>query len=95
MMTRNKQISEWQLDEWQDRFPELLQCDGFEPALLGLCEIKGRAACLAYDHEKCVNILMDRDGMSHEDAVEYMAFNVTDAWVGPHTPAFVESVEWV
>ena len=91
-MKKNKKISEWQLDEWESRFPDLLKCDGFEPALLGLCEIKGRAACLAYDHEKCVNILIDRDGMSHDEAVEYM---VTDSFVGKHTPAFVESVEWV
>jgi hypothetical protein len=87
------EISDWQLDEWTERHPELLQCDGFEKALLGLCEVKGREACLAYDYEGCVDILIDRDGMSREDAVEYMAYNVTDAYVGEHTPAFIELVE--
>jgi len=94
-MTESRKISEWQLDEWMNRYPELLQCDGFESALLGLCEIKGRDACLAYDHEECINILMDRDDMSHDDAIEYMEYNVTDAYVGPHTPAFIELVEWM
>jgi len=35
---------------------------------------------------------MDRDGMSEEDAVEFMDFNVLQAWIGPYTPAFTN--EW-
>jgi L,D-peptidoglycan transpeptidase YkuD (ErfK/YbiS/YcfS/YnhG family) len=32
---------------------------------------------------------MSRDDMSYEDAVDYMGFNVTGAWVGEGTPVFV------
>ena len=43
-----------------------------------------------YDRQKCIEILIDRDGMSEEEAVEYFEFNVTNAWVGENTPIFFE-----
>jgi hypothetical protein len=45
-----------------------------------------------YNYDACIQILMDRDGMSEEDAVEFMDFNVLQAWIGPYTPAFTN--EW-
>lgn len=42
-----------------------------------------------YDHELAVKVLMDRDGMDYEEAVEYMDFNVTGGWLGAGTPAFL------
>ena len=46
---------------------------------------------MAYDYEKCVKILIKRDGMSDEGAREFMEFNVVDAYVGELTPAFIDS----
>ena len=91
-----QQVSQWQLDEWEALYPDLLNCDGFEDALIGLCEIhhSEHIACLAYDYDKCVEILMDRDRMTRDDAEEYMEYNVVSAYVGRHTPAFVTMVEW-
>ena len=37
----------------------------------------------------CVEIFMKRDGMSGEEAVEWMDFNVTGAYVGEQTPEFI------
>ena len=54
-----------------------------------------------YDYGKCVQILMQRDGMTEEDAEEFMDFNVTGAWVGKGTPVFLrpmsldDAVEWL
>jgi hypothetical protein len=42
-----------------------------------------------YDFETCVKILMERDGMSEDDAVEFMEFNVVGAYVGELTPLFL------
>jgi len=36
-----------------------------------------------------IGILMDRDGMSEDDAVEFFDFNVLGAYVGERTPIFV------
>ena len=68
---------------------EALFADGFEDALMGVGVIFNRSLA-AYDMGKCIGILMDRDGMSEEEAVEYFEFYVTGSYVGENTPIFVE-----
>lgn len=72
---------------------ELLKADGFDRALLGVSEVWApdgtRQARLVYDGLTCIQILMERDGMTQEEAEEYMDFNVLGAYVGPATPIFV------
>lgn len=75
-----------------DEQEETLYADGFESALLGHVHQFNRKIAV-YNYDACIRILMDRDGMSHEDAVEFMDFNVLSAWIGPYTPAFTS--EWV
>lgn len=70
---------------------ELLQADGFEDALLGLGRKKGSEDSLVYSYEKCVDVLIEKQGMSYEDAIEWMEYNVVDAYVGPTTPIFVHT----
>tara|TARA_R100001594_G_C3988094_1_gene251748 strand:- start:52 stop:309 length:258 start_codon:yes stop_codon:yes gene_type:complete len=68
---------------------EALFADGFEDALIGVGVIFNRSLA-TYDMRKCIDILMKRDGMTEEEAVEYFEFNVTGAYVGENTPVFVE-----
>lgn len=70
-----------------DANEEALLADGFEGALIGYVEIFHKLIAL-YDKEKCIRILMKRDGMNYEGACDYFAFNVQDAFVGEGTPAF-------
>jgi len=70
-----------------DLNPEALLADGFEKALVGYVQQFNTTLAL-YDYDKCVAILVTRDKMSDEEAQEYMAFNVTGAYVGKNTPAF-------
>jgi hypothetical protein len=63
--------------------------DGLEDAFLGLCEIHTKAPRGIYDWAKCVEIFMERDGMTYDDAVEWMDHNVTCLWAGEGTPAFL------
>ena len=44
---------------------------------------------LVYDGEKIREILMKRDGMTSEEAREYIEFNLEGAYLGPHTPIIV------
>lgn len=41
---------------------------------------------LCYDYDAMVRVLVERDGMSEEDAREHLDFNVVGAYVGPDTP---------
>ena len=68
--------------------PEALFADGFEDALVGYVEIFNRLIAV-YDRERCISILVERDGMTEEEAEEYFSFNVTGAYVGENTPAFI------
>jgi len=45
---------------------------------------------MVYSVKKVLEILMTRDGMSHEEAREFYEFNIVGAYVGPGTPVFVE-----
>jgi len=65
---------------------EMLFADGFDEALMGT---DATSFCAVYDYEKCLKILVDRDGMSREEAHEFMEFNVVSAYVGDFTPSFV------
>jgi len=66
---------------------DALMADGFEDALIGYSQQFTKTVAL-YDYDKCIKILMERDGMTWEGAVEFFEFNVQGAWVGESTPAF-------
>ena len=67
---------------------ETLHADGFEDAFIGY-GVRFNCMVSVYDGAKCLNILMERDGMDYEEATEYMDFNVTGAYVGDYTPIFL------
>jgi hypothetical protein len=48
---------------------------------------------ICYDEDKVIEILMERDGMTYEEAVEYFEFNIAGAWVGESTPFFMQRME--
>jgi hypothetical protein len=66
---------------------ECLLADGFEGALIGYAQQFNNVMAL-YDRDKCIEILVERDGMTYEIADEYFEFNTAGAWVGEKTPAF-------
>ena len=72
---------------------EILVADGFERAFLGLGERCSQPLLAIYDYNKAVKILMERDGMSEQEAIEFIDFNVVGAWVGPKTPIFLSPME--
>jgi hypothetical protein len=68
---------------------ELLFADGLDEALIGVAAASpGRSTAAVYSITKAVEILQ-RQGMSHEEADEYLSFNTIGAWVGERTPIFV------
>jgi hypothetical protein len=71
---------------------EALSADGFEGAIIGMCEIFGRPPVIAYDRDKCIEILVQRDEMAYDEAEEYFEYNVAGSWVGDNTPVYVTLV---
>ena len=67
----------------------MMQADGFDEAIIGISDGAFGQLRLIYDIEKCVQILMTRDGMDREEAIEFFTFNVSGAYVGKGTPIFM------
>ena len=84
-MSENTELREW-ITKYNE---EALFADGFDEAILGVAERCSQPFLVVYDAQKCIEILMERDGMSEEDAAEFFSFNVTGAWMGEHTPLFL------
>ena len=72
---------------------DLLKADGFDKAIIGIGRKKGSEDSLVYSYDKCVEILIERDEMDYDSAIEFMEFNVVDAYIGEATPIFVQSEE--
>lgn len=66
---------------------EILKIDGFDNAVIGVQE--GIQPRLVYDLWKIVDVL--KDEMSEEDALDYISYNITGAYVGESTPVIVDT----
>jgi hypothetical protein len=64
---------------------EALLVDGHDDALAGY-DTQGRAVYLV---ENILETLRERDGMTHEEAVEFFDFNIAGAYVGEYTPIYI------
>ncbi len=64
--------------------------NGFDEAIIGVARRCTQTDLIAYDVEKIIEILIKRDGMSYEEAVEYFEFNIVGAWMGDATPCFID-----
>ena len=72
-----------------EEYPDLMTADGFDEAVVGVVERIGMTA-ICYDKDKIIEILIKEGNMTYEEALEYFYFNIQGAWVGEHTPVFLE-----
>ena len=84
----NSNISTERWEELMEIYDGALMADGFEEALIGF-GTRFNSPVTIYDLNRCLTILVERDGMSYEEAQEYMDFNVLGAYVGEETPIFL------
>lgn len=72
--------------------PDALLADGLEDAAIGYTVGHHSEHVVVYDYDKCVEVLVTRDGMTHEEADEFLQFNTLGAYVGPQGPVYVKVV---
>jgi len=63
--------------------------NGYDDCILGIAERCSKPLLVVYDTEKILEKLIDRDGMTYEEAREFFDFNIAGAWVGEGTPLFL------
>ena len=62
-----------------------LKADGFDAAIIGVDTLAER---IIYDKRKMVQILLEE--MSEDDAIEFLEYNTWNAYVGEHTPIYMD-----
>ena len=75
------------MSEWDDR--ELLTASGFDDAIIGVGSRSGRPPLVVYAVERVIEILMDRDGMSNDEAIDFFTCNIEGAWFRELTPIWM------
>jgi hypothetical protein len=70
----------------------LILWNGFDDAVIGLGERCGLSV-VAYSKDKIIHILMKRDKMTDEEALEYYEYNILNSYVGENTPITIELIE--
>lgn len=82
-------------DEIAENYPDVpllfLDPSSFDKAIVGIVS-QFNSPVVCYDQSKVIEILMKEDGMEEDEAWEYYYFNMTGAWVGEYTPAFLETL---
>ena len=70
-----------------ENYPDdvLLFADGFDDAIIGVATDFTEPRII-YSVSKCLNTLINKDGMTYDEAVEYFTFNVSGGWIGEQTP---------
>lgn len=69
----------------------VLQIDGCAKALIGWFQRPGAGPLLVYDYDKLVACFV-KQGMTEDEAVEWVAVNVESAWMGEGTPAILHRI---
>jgi len=79
------------IDKLQEMYPELelLQADGFDDAVIGIEPLSGK---VIYDIDKMITVLIS-EGLSNEEAIEYLDYNVLNAYVGEQTPIYIQTID--
>jgi hypothetical protein len=94
MKWRIKMPTREQIDALAEAIDEpLLLMDGFDNAFIGTSSRINEPTLAVYSWELMVGVLIERDGMDYEDAVEYISYNCMNAWVGERTPIIVIPVD--
>lgn len=68
-----------------------LKANGFEDAFKGYGQQFNKVLAV-YDYAMCIDILINRENMTEDEAREWMEFNVLGAYLGDYTPVFLNYV---
>jgi len=67
----------------------MMTADGFDEAIIGSITSYGRGETVLYSTQKIIEVMMERDGMTAEDAIEFFNYNIIGSYNGDGMPAFL------
>jgi len=70
-----------------------LFADGFEEAVIGVdTTTHNSVARVVYSKAKMIEVLVETEGCTVEEALEFLEFNVYSAYMGQGTPIYVDDM---
>jgi len=69
----------------------MITADGFETAFVAVGFRYNGNDIAVYDYDLCIDVLIQRDEMSLQEAYEFMDYNVVGSYVGEETPLFIRT----
>ena len=73
----------------------MLKADGLDDAVIGVThDMATGTRRLVYSVDKCVEVLMKRDGMDRDGAREFLEFNTLCAYIANDQPVFVDCEDY-
>lgn len=70
----------------------MLLVEGMDCAIIGIASRYGSEDVLAYSVNTIIDILMQRDKMTYEEADHFYKNQIEKSWVGPKTPVFINEI---
>ena len=87
-----KQDDEAKRNELAEHFGnDLLFADNFDNAIIGVSMGSSSGTKVVYDAEEMARTLVVSEGITEQEAWEYLEFNTFNAYVGDNTPIFVST----
>ena len=80
-----------QMDEHEAEYLRLEPREDFDPCIVGIAR-RFNDCVLAYDIDLIIAMLVRRDGMEVDEAIDHFEFNIIGGWYGNATPVFLHSV---
>lgn len=86
MGIRERLVSDYDID--------FLFADGFDSCIVGV-SVGCYSGRVVYDLQKTIESCVEKDGMTYQEAVEWIEFNTISAYVGENTPIFIETFNYI
>jgi hypothetical protein len=65
----------------------------FNEALVGTSLPQpGRSEIAVYSSMKCIELIMERDARTYQEALEFFEHNIVSSWNGKLTPVFIADI---
>jgi hypothetical protein len=74
----------------EDYAPDAIILTDLDEAIIGIVESFGGGSRILYDKNKILDLLMERDGMTHSEAEEYYDYNIIGGYFGEMNPVFLD-----
>lgn len=69
---------------------QTLKADGFDKAIIGI-DFNYTPPKLVYDKQKMIEIMMEDEECTLDDAIDYLEYNTWCAYVGEGTPIYIDT----